>query len=86
MVIFPFNFIQVSTHHEDLLSQAASAHDLSGSLSSVRAGLTDLDTSLEKCVSSPTTPHSLPQGPQISFTHSHLDSVSKSVLLIKLYE
>ncbi|KAJ7594725.1 Golgi transport complex subunit 5-domain-containing protein [Mycena floridula] len=38
----------VSAHHEDFLSQAASANDLSGSLTSVRAGLTDLDTSLEK--------------------------------------
>ncbi|KAF8908809.1 Golgi transport complex subunit 5-domain-containing protein [Mucidula mucida] len=38
----------VTNHHQDLLSQAASANELSGSLTSVRAGLTDLDNSLEK--------------------------------------
>ncbi|KIY53032.1 hypothetical protein FISHEDRAFT_63466 [Fistulina hepatica ATCC 64428] len=38
----------VSSHHEDLLSQAAGAHELSGSLTSVRAGLDELDSSLEK--------------------------------------
>ncbi|KAF5385847.1 hypothetical protein D9615_002395 [Tricholomella constricta] len=38
----------VATHHEALLSQAASANDLSGSLTSVRGGLNDLDSSLEK--------------------------------------
>lgn len=39
---------QVATHHEDLLSQAASANNLSGSITSVRGGLSDLDSSLEK--------------------------------------
>ncbi|KAG6862317.1 hypothetical protein C0995_016015 [Termitomyces sp. Mi166 len=34
----------VSAHHEALLSQAASAHNLSGSLTSVRGGLNDLDS------------------------------------------
>ncbi|KAK0213021.1 Golgi transport complex subunit 5-domain-containing protein [Desarmillaria ectypa] len=38
----------VTNHHQDLLSQAASANELSGSLNSVRAGLADLDHSLEK--------------------------------------
>ncbi|KAF8891707.1 Golgi transport complex subunit 5-domain-containing protein [Infundibulicybe gibba] len=38
----------VTVHHEDLLAQAASAGDLSGSLTSVRAGLDDLDQSLDK--------------------------------------
>lgn len=38
----------VTTHHEDFLSQAASANNLDGSLTSVRSGLTDLDTALEK--------------------------------------
>ncbi|KAK7035254.1 hypothetical protein VNI00_012021 [Paramarasmius palmivorus] len=38
----------VTTHHEGLLAQAASANQLSGSLTSVRSGLTDLDTSVEK--------------------------------------
>ncbi|RDB25440.1 Conserved oligomeric Golgi complex subunit 5 [Hypsizygus marmoreus] len=38
----------VAVHHEDLLSQAASANDLSGSLTSVRGGLNDLEASLEK--------------------------------------
>ncbi|GLB37263.1 putative golgi transport complex subunit 5 [Lyophyllum shimeji] len=38
----------VATHHEALLSQAASANDLAGSLTPVRSGLNDLDSSLEK--------------------------------------
>ncbi|KAJ7497111.1 Golgi transport complex subunit 5-domain-containing protein [Mycena latifolia] len=38
----------VNSHHEDLLSQAASANSLSGSLTSVRSGLVDLDSSLDK--------------------------------------
>ncbi|KAG6832504.1 hypothetical protein H0H87_001429 [Tephrocybe sp. NHM501043] len=40
----------VSNHHEALLSQAANAHNLSGSLTSVRGGLNDLDSSLDKHV------------------------------------
>ncbi|KAJ7647511.1 hypothetical protein FB45DRAFT_893628 [Roridomyces roridus] len=40
----------VNTHHEQLLAQAASAHSLAGSLTSVRSGLSDLDTSLDKQV------------------------------------
>ncbi|KAJ6603113.1 Golgi transport complex subunit 5-domain-containing protein [Mycena sp. CBHHK59/15] len=38
----------VNNHHEELLSQAASANALAGSLSSVRSGLADLDASLDK--------------------------------------
>ncbi|KAJ8077048.1 hypothetical protein PM082_001471 [Marasmius tenuissimus] len=38
----------VTSHHEQLLAQAASANDLSGSLTSVRTGLTDLNTSVDK--------------------------------------
>ncbi|KAJ7209565.1 Golgi transport complex subunit 5-domain-containing protein [Mycena pura] len=38
----------VNNHHEELLLQAASANALAGSLTSVRAGLADLDLSLEK--------------------------------------
>jgi hypothetical protein len=45
-----FIITQVASHHEDLLSQAASANNLSGSLTSVQGGLTDLESSLEKSV------------------------------------
>ncbi|KAI0356279.1 hypothetical protein OH77DRAFT_1423899 [Trametes cingulata] len=38
----------VTTHHEDLLVQAAGVSDLQGSLGSVRTGLNELDSSLEK--------------------------------------
>ncbi|KAH9940460.1 uncharacterized protein BXZ73DRAFT_98890 [Epithele typhae] len=38
----------VTTHHEDLLVQAAGVSDLEGSLGSVRSGLNELDTSLDK--------------------------------------
>ncbi|KIM91987.1 hypothetical protein PILCRDRAFT_809983 [Piloderma croceum F 1598] len=38
----------VTTHHEELLEQAAGVNDLTGSLTSVRHGLNDLDTSLDK--------------------------------------
>ncbi|OJA08043.1 hypothetical protein AZE42_08584 [Rhizopogon vesiculosus] len=38
----------VITHHEDLLQRAASVNNLSGSLTSVRRGLDDVDASLEK--------------------------------------
>uniref|UniRef100_A0A0W0EYP2 Conserved oligomeric Golgi complex subunit 5 n=2 Tax=Moniliophthora roreri TaxID=221103 RepID=A0A0W0EYP2_MONRR len=38
----------VTARHEGLLAQAASANQLSGSLHSVRTGLTDLDSSVEK--------------------------------------
>jgi HPt (histidine-containing phosphotransfer) domain-containing protein len=47
----------VSAHHEDLLAQAASASALSGSLTSVRAGLNDLDASLEKIRAKVRTPY-----------------------------
>ena len=40
----------VATHHEDLLSQASSAIHLSGSLASVKTGLSDLESSLDKSV------------------------------------
>ena len=40
----------VATHHEDLLSQASSAIHLSGSLTSVKTGLSDLESSLDKSV------------------------------------
>ncbi|PFH52012.1 hypothetical protein AMATHDRAFT_2501 [Amanita thiersii Skay4041] len=38
----------VAQHHEDLLSQAASSNELSGSLTSIRANIDELDNSLEK--------------------------------------
>ncbi|KAI0365669.1 hypothetical protein BV20DRAFT_1099473, partial [Pilatotrama ljubarskyi] len=38
----------VTTHHEDLLVQAAGVSDLQGSLGSVRTGLNELDSSFEK--------------------------------------
>ncbi|KAH9832285.1 Golgi transport complex subunit 5-domain-containing protein [Rhodofomes roseus] len=38
----------VTTHHEDLLVQAAGVTELEGSLTSVRNGLDELDTSFEK--------------------------------------
>ncbi|RPD78344.1 hypothetical protein L226DRAFT_502792 [Lentinus tigrinus ALCF2SS1-7] len=38
----------VTTHHEDLLVQAAGVSNLEGSLGSVRTGLNELDSSLEK--------------------------------------
>jgi hypothetical protein len=38
----------VTTHHEELLEQAAGVNDLASSLTSVRHGLNDLDTSLDK--------------------------------------
>lgn len=40
--------LQVTAHHEDLLQQAANAHNMGGSLTSIRQGLTDLDGSAEK--------------------------------------
>ena len=41
-------YTQVIAHHEDLLTQASNANALSGTLSSVRSGLNDLDTSVDK--------------------------------------
>ncbi|KAF9047312.1 Golgi transport complex subunit 5-domain-containing protein [Panaeolus papilionaceus] len=38
----------ITVHHEDLLTQASNASALSGTLTSVQAGLSDLDTSVEK--------------------------------------
>ncbi|KAF9559858.1 hypothetical protein CPC08DRAFT_665969 [Agrocybe pediades] len=38
----------VTAHHEDLLTQASNANALSGALTSVKSGLTDLDHSVEK--------------------------------------
>ncbi|KAL0580334.1 hypothetical protein V5O48_001671 [Marasmius crinis-equi] len=38
----------VTSHHEQLLAQAASANELSGSLTSARLGLTELNTSVDK--------------------------------------
>jgi conserved oligomeric Golgi complex subunit 5 len=40
--------LQVNRHHEDFLTQASNANQLSGSLSSVTSGLDELDSSLEK--------------------------------------
>ena len=40
--------LQVIAHHEDLLTQASNANSLSGTLSSVRSGLNDLDASVDK--------------------------------------
>jgi hypothetical protein len=39
---------QVTTHHEQLLIQAAGVTNLEGSLHAVRSGLSELDASLEK--------------------------------------
>ena len=41
-------FHQVTTHHEQLLIQAAGVTNLADSLHSVRSGLSELDASLEK--------------------------------------
>lgn len=41
-------FCQVTTHHEQLLVQAAGVTNLEDSLHSVRSGLSELDASLEK--------------------------------------
>jgi hypothetical protein len=46
----PSSTFQVTAHHEDLLTQASNANALSGTLSSVRSGLDDLDASVEKYV------------------------------------
>ena len=43
-----FAFHQVTTHHEQLLVQAAEVTNLEESLHSVRSGLSELDASLEK--------------------------------------
>ena len=39
---------QVTAHHEDLLQHASNASKLSGSLSSIRRGLDDVESSIEK--------------------------------------
>lgn len=39
---------QVTTHHEELLVQAAGVTDVEGSLKSVRGGLNELDGTLDK--------------------------------------
>ncbi|KAL0956119.1 hypothetical protein HGRIS_002286 [Hohenbuehelia grisea] len=51
----------ISAHHEDLLSQAATAHDLSGSLTAVRSGLAELDTSMDKLRQKVRSPYTLLQ-------------------------
>lgn len=55
MDLWPFHvmitlvaFRQVTTHHEQLLIQAAGVTNLEDSLHSVRSGLSELDASLEK--------------------------------------
>jgi len=48
LVLILYNGLKVTTHHEELLEQAAGVNDLAGSLTSVRHGLNDLDTSLDK--------------------------------------
>ena len=40
--------VEVTTHHEDLLVQAAGVTELEGSLAAVRGGLSELDASLDK--------------------------------------
>ena len=40
--------VEVTAHHEDLLTQATNANALSGALVSVKSGLNDLDNSVEK--------------------------------------
>ncbi|GJE92307.1 golgi transport complex subunit 5-domain-containing protein [Phanerochaete sordida] len=47
----------VTTHHEDLLVQAAGVTDLEGSLSAVKGGLTELDGSLDKLRQKIRTPY-----------------------------
>ncbi|KIP10909.1 hypothetical protein PHLGIDRAFT_115048 [Phlebiopsis gigantea 11061_1 CR5-6] len=47
----------VTTHHEDLLVQAAGVAELEGSLSSVKGGLTELDGSLDKLRQKIRTPY-----------------------------
>jgi hypothetical protein len=42
--------MQVTAHHEELLTQAAGVSNLQGSLKTVRDGLNDIDLSLEKYV------------------------------------
>jgi hypothetical protein len=44
------HWLQVTAHHEELLQRAAGVNNLSGSLTSVRRGLDDVDASLEKYV------------------------------------
>ena len=39
---------QVTTHHEELLVQAAGVTELEGSLTSVKGGLSELDNTLDK--------------------------------------
>jgi hypothetical protein len=39
---------QVTTHHEELLTQAAGVNNLESSLGSVKRGLMELDSSLDK--------------------------------------
>lgn len=41
-------YVQVTSHHEDLLTQASNANSLSGTLLSIRSGLNDLDASVDK--------------------------------------
>jgi hypothetical protein len=41
---------QVTSHHEELLVQAAGVSELQGSLKDVRSGLNELESSLEKYV------------------------------------
>ncbi|KAJ7874696.1 Golgi transport complex subunit 5-domain-containing protein [Mycena olivaceomarginata] len=47
----------VNGHHEELLAQAASANALAGSLTLVRTGLADLDSSLDKLCSKVRVPY-----------------------------
>jgi len=47
--VYPINSkVEVTAHHEELLIQASNANALSGTLVSVRAGLNDLENSVEK--------------------------------------
>jgi len=50
---------EVTTHHEDLLTQASNPNALSGALSSVRSGLDDLDNSVERFVANRLLQHQL---------------------------
>lgn len=40
----------MTTHHEELLEQAAGVNDITSSLTSVKRGLNDLDASLDKYI------------------------------------
>lgn len=66
----------MTQHHEELLVQAAGVTELEGSLESVRGGLGELDTSLEKSV--PSLPHFIAKVDLLQVTIKDSDSVSST--------